>query len=191
MLKSSIILLACIGFASCSNADTNNPKPTSQSERSQTLSADSTVIYFLRWYRDHEEKLNQMPLITGGLRDTTTNYSMNFPATEEYLSELKSSGYLSDVFLNDLRLHFKRADEYFKKNPQNDGPAHGFEADLILKAQDYMDVWAGLDSARLMQTKINGNAALVQHRFLGYYTTSFFLSKQGGRWLTDSLGTHQ
>jgi hypothetical protein len=80
-------------------------------------------------------------------------------------------------------------DEYFKKHPQNDGPAHGFEADLVMKAQDYMDVWTGLDSARLIQSKINGNTALIQHQFLGYYTTRFFLSNQNGKWLIDSLGS--
>jgi hypothetical protein len=62
--------------------------------------------------------------------------------------ERKESSYLSKRFLNKLRQHFAESNKCLKQHPQNDGPAPGFEADLIIKAQDYMDVWANLDKVK-------------------------------------------
>jgi len=151
------------------------------------VSPESTIIAFLKWYKYNEERLRQIQLLTGGLKDTTTFYSVNFKATEKYLSELKKSGFLSDRFLEDLRTHFIQANEYLKQHPQHDGPAPGFEADLIMKSQDYMDVFENLDNVKVLDKNMNGNKAYLKLMFAGYYKTKYYLAMHRNKWLIDKI----
>src|SRR4051812_46437040 len=93
--KISLVLMITAAVA-CSETKTERDDTDSEtSSPSGTTSPDNTVLGFLRWYKGNEERLHQIPLLTGGLQDTTTFYSVDFIATELYLSELKKSGYLS------------------------------------------------------------------------------------------------
>jgi hypothetical protein len=192
-LKNTLLLVICTSIA-CSDTKTKIGKTDSEGlilattgTVSNRITPDSTVIAFLKWYRDNEDRLHQIQLLKGGLKDTTTFYSVDFKATERYLYELKKSNYLSDRFLNELRLHFTQSNEYLKKNPQNDGPAPGFEADLIMKAQDYMDVWENLNSVKVIDRKLDGNNAFIKFLFAGYYKTKYYLTNNGNTWLIDSI----
>lgn len=156
-------------------------------EEATSSSPDSTVLKFLKWYHLNENRLNTIYLIKGGLPDTTTTYSIDFKNTEIYLAELHKSECLSDKFISDFRNFFVQADLNLKANPQNDGPADGFDADLIMKSQDYMDVWDNLDSMKLVMSRINGDSATIKVRFGLYYMPAYNLSKHANRWVIDSI----
>lgn len=193
-LKTIPLLLFLTSLIACSDTKSESFRTDSEGIfvfNSDTVyhetSPDSTVISFLKWYRDNEDRLHQIQLLTGGLADTTTFYSVDFEATEKYLTELKKSGFLSDKFLGDLRQHFFKSNEYLKQHPQNDGPAPGFEADLIMKSQDYMDVWDSLESVKVIEQKRTAGRDTIKMIFAGYYKTKYYLTKYGDKWKIDNI----
>lgn len=97
-----------------------------------------TVVHFLKWYRKNytSNLLRNLVNNADANTDTTKPYSVNFKETERYLSDLKSSGFLSEKFLNTWRNYFRECDDYFIQHPQYDGPPDGFNYDLILNTQD-------------------------------------------------------
>ena len=149
---------------------------------------DSTVILFLKWYRDNEERLQKFYVVGGGLPESGTFYYIDFPVAERYLGELRSSRFLSDAFINDLMAYYQQCNLYLKNHPVDDGPPPGFEADLIMKSQDYMDVWESLDHPKKIEQNIQGNNAVVRIAFNGYHYETYFLSRSPSRWLIDSIG---
>ena len=128
-------------------------------------------------------------MVAGGLADSTTNYYIDFPVAEKYLSELRSSGFLSDFFLSDLMDFFKRCNVYLKKHPQNDGPPPGLDADLIMKRQDYQDIWDSLGKAKSIEKVITQNTSVIHLSFNKYSHEKYYLSKSGNQWLIDSIGS--
>lgn len=102
--------------------------------------AGKTIIDFLKWYRKNMNRLGDFELVNNfKLRtyDSTKFYSVNFEETEKYLSEIKKGGYVSEMYLKNQRTYFKKCDENFKKNPQNDGAPAGFDFDLITLGNGY------------------------------------------------------
>lgn len=148
---------------------------------------DSAVIGFLKWYRAHEDGLRRIDFIKGGLRDTTTFYHVDFFAVQRYLQELRKSGFLSEEYLSGVVDYIQDCDRGLKKHPQNDGPAFGFEADLVMKAQDYMDVWEELPYAVVISKKINGHRAFLDLAVASSHIMRFELSLVDGSWKIDSL----
>ena len=184
--------LVIINILACSDTQTEKTynkivltnKDNTDSNRE---SVEKTILGFLNWYKNNEDKLGQINLIKGGLPEKTTNYSFDFVATRKYLFELKRSGYLSDSFINNLQKHFIEVDDYLKKYPQNDGPIQGLDYDIIMKSQDYMDVWSNLDNVKILNKDINNDKAYLKPKFGGYYKTKYFLTKRDGLWLLDNI----
>jgi len=146
-----------------------------------------TVITFLKWYKANEKRLDGIIYLKGGLKDTTTFYSVDFKETETYLNELKKSNFLSDFFIYDLRKYFAGLDNYLKQHPQNDGPVSGQDVDLVIKAQDYMDVWENLNSSKIIFSNVTKTKATIKLQFIGNYKTIYSLTKHGDKWLLDRL----
>ena len=132
ILKNILLLFLLASITACSDTKFENDKSNSETlllvttdNVSNEISPDSTVMAFLKWYRDHEDSLHQIQLITGGLENTTTFYSVDFKETGRYLTKLKKSGYLSDRFLDELQKHFVQSNEYLKQHPQNEDRHQG------------------------------------------------------------------
>ena len=157
---------------------------------SKSVKQDSpkkTVINFLKWYKSNEKRLNDIKILKAGLTDTTTFYSVDFKETETYLKELKKCNFLSNTFLHDLRKRFADLDSLLKQYPQNDGPVMGYDIDLIMKAQDYMDVWENLNSSKIISRSITKNKATIKLQFIANCKYIYSLTKYGDKWLLDRL----
>ncbi|MDB5231034.1 MAG: amino terminal protease family protein [Chitinophagaceae bacterium] len=188
IFRNIFLLIIVTSIIACSHTNTKKDDTNSTLlQHTIEISPEHTAIAFLNWYKQNEDSLNKIKIITGGLQDTTTFYSIDFKESEKYLSELKKSGYLSNQFLNNLRTFFKISNERFKEHPQNDGPAEGFEADLIMKAQDYSEVWESLDHVKVIAKKIDGNKAFIKLLFTGNYKTNYYLTQNGNKWLIDRI----
>jgi len=179
--KISILLYILIFLYTCTE---RNMKTIGQA---QNELPDSTVLRFLKWYHLNEDSLHKIPIIKGGLKDTTTFYRIDFQKTEMYLSELNKTNCISQKYISDFRNFFIKSDKYFKENPQNDGPANGFEGDIIMLAQDYMDVWENLDSMRSIYRNIKGDKATIKVGFGKFYKPTYNLTKINNHWLIDSI----
>jgi hypothetical protein len=192
VFKVLLILFIYLNITACSDTRTEKTYNkivlnNTQDTISNRASIEKTVLGFLKWYKDNEDRLGQIHLIKRGLQDTNTNYSFDFIATKKYLYELKKSAYLSDTFIKNLQKHFIKGEEYLKKHPQNDGPIAGFEADLIMKSQDYMDVWSNIDNAKILEKEINNDKAYIKLQFIGNYKTNYYLTKKDSFWLIDNI----
>ncbi len=192
-LKHVLVALALASFVGCSDVKTEQNNIATQSQLtapgtdSNKLSPAGTVVAFLNWYKENEDRLHEIDLVSGGLKDTTTFYSVNFKETERYLAELKKSGFLSDKYLHNLRQHFKSADDHLKRHPQNDSYAPGFEYDLIMKAQDYWELWDNLDRLQLSEQVMTDTTAYVRLAYTDYYKAKYYLSNHNNRWLIDDM----
>ncbi len=189
MIRQATIYLFLLAFTftfGCS--DVNKKQSVVKSVlNTKTISPDSTIINFLKWYHDNESRLNKIQLVKGGYPDTTTFYRVDFSQTENYLAELKKSGFVSDKYLSDFRIYFSKADADLKKDPQNDGPPAWFDADLVMKSQDYDDVWNNLEKAKTTIKEITDNSAEVFIQFQPNYKMKCHFTKIGNSWLLDLL----
>jgi hypothetical protein len=180
-IRNSIILLILLLITACAERNPNIPNLTDNEQ------PENTILTFLKWYHNNEDRLQKIEIIKGGLEDTTTFYSIDYTNTEKYLTELLNSNCVSKQFISDFRDFFKQSDIYLKQNPQKDGPVYGFEGDLIMKSQEYMEVWDYLDNMKTLKRNINGNKAIIKVSFGKYYRPTYNLTKYSNHWLIDSI----
>jgi hypothetical protein len=161
---------------------------TGYSQRVDTVPA-KVVLKLLGWYAINYQTLNKIRLVDhyGNPKDTLP-YSVNFEQAEQYLSGLRKSGCLSDIYISDLREYFKKCDANFKKEPQIDGPPEGLDFDLLLWSNsDFPDELRHLDSAKSVQTEIHRRTAIVIIEFISGRRLSYTLSKNKTIWQIDAI----
>jgi hypothetical protein len=168
-------------ISSCAGQGNNNDKSSKESN----LNPNQTVIGFLKWYNSHLKEFQKIYFIKDPFNYSATKYySIDFNSTEKYISKLKSSGFIADYYLDSFRKYFKKCDEGFKKNPQNDGPPSGLEVDLIMWSNsDYEEELAHMDKVKVISEKINGDNATVKLKFFGDGERTYLLTKSNGKWL--------
>ena len=179
-MKYFTVFCLAIALVSCSQK-----KGTDTQE--EMLSPTSTVTEFLKWYRTNYEKLMQITMVDGGIYqrpDSTKNYSVNFTGTEEYLTQLKSTGFISDQYVDEWRAYFKKADDDMKASPENDGPPMWFDYDLIMLSQDF-DL-AEIEKATTTEA-LNDGKATVTFEFYPGYILKYSLSTIDGKWMIDKI----
>lgn len=120
-----------------------------------------TVVYkFFKWYFDN--KINEMEL-TNWNAPNVKAYRVNFTATENYLKKIQSAGFVSQAYIDYWRSYFKKCDERFIREKQDDGPPMGFEFDFVTNSQENPEKVLPPDFKLL---GINGNKARV--KYAGY-----------------------
>jgi hypothetical protein len=172
-MKNLLIALFLLGLStSPALGKTQNQEPT------------RTVVNFLEWYRVQHGRLNNIPMVNKiGRHNEPINYSINFKQTERYLSELKSSGFISDRYMRRWRAYFKECNKNFKKNPMDDGPPDGLEFDLVMWSNsDYEEELAALDRIEVAESHQDKQDAIVVIKFLGGRKLRYTLLKERGSW---------
>jgi len=156
-------------FASCK---TGNP----QKEVVQT------VQDFLGWYEANYQHANSFGLVNQG---DSIVYSINFKETEKYLAYLKTSGFVSDAFLENFRTYFREADAVLKKDPVNEGPPPGFDFDIILYTQEPELVFEKRSNPVILSNEIKTDTAILL--LDAGMKLQFSLSKKDGKWVIDQI----
>lgn len=139
MKKMKIITFSLILLASFACNSNNNENKTQKFESKKEKSLDLTdrTKYFLNWYKQNFEKINDLQLVeTPEVDERISYYKIDYNSTKKYLSILKSSNLFSEYFLINLESYFKLGDEKLQKLKQNDGAPVGFEFDLLLYSQE-------------------------------------------------------
>ena len=104
------------------------------------------------------------------------------------MASLRSSGCLSEAYLQDLKDYLVLCNKRLQKYPQNDGPPDGLDFDLVMKSQDYEHVWDSLSTAKVIGKRIDGGNAGIEIRFASFAKEKYFLSLHGQNWQIDSIG---
>jgi len=141
-----------------------------------------TVKDFLSWYGIHYKEVNSFGLVNQG---EGVFYSVNFEETEKFLASLKSSGLVSDMYLNNFRTYFKEAEETFKKDSINEGPPPGFDYDIVVLTQEPDLVIEKGKDPTVLSSSIRDNKATLELDV--YLKLRFDLSKSNGAWKIDRI----
>jgi hypothetical protein len=193
MRQDFIICILAILTACSSNEKKNTPSDTSTNIPADNFALDEqpakTIIDFLKWYRDNENKVGGgwVNNASNETYDSTKFYSVNFEATEKYLTELKLTGFISDKYIDKWREYFKKCDKDFKDNPSNDGPPEGFEYDLIMLSQETEENLKHLEKTQVVESKITDNTALLNLHFINGDNMQYKLTKDNDKWLIDDI----
>ena len=119
-MKASIYFLLFILFA-CKPTTTSGDSSTQAETISpsveiinDTVAMTKTVKEFLTWYKNNYTQTNSFGFT---YQDKQGNYHVSVQQGEEYLKYLKSSGYISDVYVNLWMQYFKDKSDYLEKKP--------------------------------------------------------------------------
>ncbi len=147
-----------------------------------------TIMDFLKWYRDHMNiQTGLVNNSNGDTHDSTKFYTVNFEATENYLSVLKSTEFISDRYVEKWRGYFKKCDKDFRDNPTNDGPPDGFEYDFIMLSQEYDEDLENLEKSKIVSQSELANNATIRIHFPNGNKLIYILSKYEGHWRIDDI----
>jgi len=104
------------------------------------------VKSFLEWYKMNRDIIYEIDMIKGGyVSDGFDSYVSNgfyrvdMDECRKFLEMFKSTGYVSDKFINHWSDYFKYYEQHFKENEIDDGPPDGFDYDLILLTQEMVE----------------------------------------------------
>lgn len=185
LLKFFLFLILC----SC-NTKTNTDEPVAQEysdeitvETNDTILVKKCVKEFIIWYRDNYKNVNNVRFV---LQDSLGNYQVDIGAGDTYLERLRSSGYLSKSYVEVWSKYFSSRAEYFRDNPQNEGPPEGFEFDLVFITQEPELIWQQVEKMKLDISFPEPGKAIATTIELAY---DFELSLEDGQWKIDYIAT--
>lgn len=141
-----------------------------------------TIKDYLNWYGVHYKEATSFGLVNQG---DSVNYSVNFEETEKFLAYLKSSGFVSEAYLNAFRKQFKEAQYFFEKDAVNEGPPRGFDYDIVLWTQEPDLVIEKGKNPILLSSQIHDDSARI--RLDVYMKLQFELTKENGGWKIDRI----
>lgn len=180
----AIFISACSSKKGTETFESNNNAAIDQRDDEVT----KTVFDFLYWYKANMSRLAEIEMVINSGNDgtdTTKLYAVNFTGTEEYLSELLKSQFISEKYVEKQRKYFKQCEIDFKNEPQYEGPPMGFDYDLIMLSQDYdLDQLNQVKSISHKGTE-NTNQLILQFPYS--YILEYSLSKVDGKWLIDDI----
>jgi hypothetical protein len=140
MKKIINIIIITLGVYSCSpdnrTAINNSINENVKSDTLKTLPQINFVKHFLTWFKQNRNSTLAIQLIN---RDDKY-YKLDSTGVELYLKTLKKSGYFTDNYLDDLQGYIFSCGDFIRNEKQDDGPAYGFEGDLILKSNEVEDI---------------------------------------------------
>lgn len=200
-MKKLILITVCSVFVSICIGQTR--KNNIEQEK-----VKKTIINFLRWYKQYEygpppvEKVDtagtHKSIIVREQVDTLIRPSIDMIAVEAYLDGLRSSGYLSETYMNNMRqYHQKIANElkayppYPKSDEQFAIP--GLNLDVVFSSFEPEAVLDRYESGIFKRIVIVENKSIVQFYIPrssthDYEKMLFTLTKANGKWLIDDIG---
>lgn len=186
MNKGKILILLYLmailmGLVACDGKTTTtegNGQDSTQTETADAPGPDKVVLDFLKWYKQNEAAFAKIETVK---QEEGQPQEISPEGTEEYLAKLKSSGFISDAYLDAERAEFKKLAADYAADPQTDGPPAGFDYDRVLLAQD----WNDLDQTKITGMSQDGFKAEVKADIGGILKIS--LSQVGGHWAIDKI----
>ncbi|RTZ46747.1 hypothetical protein EJ377_22700 [Chryseobacterium arthrosphaerae] len=118
--KTCFALVIVTSFIQCKKESVSNNIQTKDTVKqfhteikaieTQDESPAETVKTFLKWYRDHEQELDQFVTVKGGTiaeTDEAANYEVDFDEVEKELKFLRNTGLFSSHFLSAYQQHYR------------------------------------------------------------------------------------
>lgn len=174
----------------------NNNAPVAEISKADTNAfsdgAPKTVINFLSWYKQNYKALN-IDMTKGGNygdNDTLNFISVNLDSTKKYLQIVKSSGLVSEGYLEKWRNYFKEWDEIYKKEPSTDTPPAGFNYDFIMCSQMLFIGDIDVNKIKLVENKESNQQSFITIEFETTDRLYYWLTNKNNHWLIDSVSSY-
>jgi hypothetical protein len=192
-------LTICIWFAlaACSSADkTNVPDIGSNyaanaippSDQAFNKQPAASILNFLRWYRAHSSDLKKIEIVTHSMNpDSATYYVVSAAGTEQYLNEIKKSGFVSDKYIARWRAYFNRINEKLKKAPQTEAPVNGLDFDFVMLSKDCEEDLVRIEKSTVENQHITNDEGSVTVGLPTVGRLKYWIAKQDGKWLIDDI----
>lgn len=91
------------------------------------------IVRFLKWYKANLKKANSLPFL---VKDNAGNYMLNQVAADSYLSLVKSSGCVTQRYIDYWKTYFDDKATMLKEQPVQSYVPEGFDFDLVLISQE-------------------------------------------------------
>jgi hypothetical protein len=188
-------LTICIWFAlaACSSADkTKMPNignnfavdaitPSDQAFNKQPA---ASILNFLIWYRVHSSDLKKIEIVTHSANpDSAKYYVVNAAGTEQYLDELKKSGFVSDKYIARWRAYFNMYTEKLKKAPQTEAPVNGLDFDFVMLSKDCEEDLKRIEKSTVDHQKIANDEGSITVGLPTVGRLKYWIEKQDGKWM--------
>lgn len=123
-----------------------NASTVTQMEATQVPIVDD----FLKWYKKKYHEISTLSLVN----TSEEHYSVDLSKCEAYLNLLQSSGYVSFIYIEQMRLYFETYFEKYKTALYTDGPPDGFDYDLVLLTQEVDDTMQAIEHIKILECAI-------------------------------------
>lgn len=191
MTRIKLILLGSIFIAFCScksttkkdNNQQSNQTVVSANEMPDSIAITNTLHEFFNWYDANVERLGKIKFVT----DSAEHLTLNENNLKTYLNEIKNSGLVSDLLLEDELKFYSACAKIWKTQDQSEIP-EGLQADRFYCAQDYIAPYSsGKVTATIIEDKANATLSL-RGKQNETKDLLFELKKENGKWLLSKLG---
>ena len=146
-----------------------------------------TVLNFFQWYRNNVNQLKKIKLVDKITVDTVSYYAVNFTATEQYLAEMKKSGFVSEEYIRYWRNYFKKRDEDLHKTPQHTGTAKGFDIDFVMLAKEYEEDLSTIEQSTVNSENITNDKGTITIGLPTVGRLKVTIEKQGDKWMINEI----
>ncbi|RZJ70408.1 hypothetical protein [Flavobacterium sp.] len=139
----------------------------SKTESPQNVDSCQVATDFLKHYAGNYESISAVdPFVY------EPTYGVDFRKFEMLSERLKLNVFFTEDFQKRFREKYSKIENELKKNPQDDGPIEGFEADEFLFTQDYDEILGWIKSGKY-KCSASENTAVVS--FYPEYALEFQL----------------
>ena len=170
-----------------------------RAQQAENTSIQQCITGFLTWHKKnnlHDRSSPYAIVKEVSLRKKLKKQMIDKTGVEKYLVFLRSGGFLSEMYLNNLRGYFYEIDETLKKSPPVKSGSivkiDGLDLDFILQSFEPETILDHIDNGKIEDASILGNKAIV--KFIVSLTSDkmlFTLTKENGKWLIDYIGYYE
>ena len=154
------------------------------------------IVNFLTWHKKSDAdtmKENRQIIRYVSVNKNMVRRVMDKKSVEKYLAFYKKSGFLSDMFINNLRGYFYEIGITLAKSPLiKKGEIikiQGLDIDEILQSDEPELLMDNIDKSHFKKIVVLSNKAIVQlYTPNSEITTVFTLTKVNDVWLIDYIG---
>jgi len=126
--------------------------------------AQQVIIQFLKWYKANLNKANNFPIL---IKDSAGNFMVNKAACTSYLNFLKSSGCISQKYIEHWKIYFDDKATELKNHPLQSDVPEGFDFDFVLITQEPELVLNQISRVKFKTISMNASVALIGLKWPG------------------------
>ena len=155
---------------------------------SEKDAVESTIKSFLIWYKANYFKISSIELIPQMRDGDPSNvYRVSEANVIKFVNVLRTSGYVSEAYLGDLKKYISGCASKIEKQNLIDGPSGCLDFDLILLTLELDEAFLRIDKVEVTDIEINDSGKEASAIVNLFYKLHFTLCRTGNKWTIDKI----